>query len=244
MTKAPILIYIPTAKALTAELAQAHNLGGLFSARSFREVQIGPEGQGLVIAPNDTDPDLITYNADRQRWSKRFGCSSYVGHWNDRPQPTAGDLAKPNQLPGVPVQLLDGKPWTVPVLRAWHDGDVPTMSIRLPRIIQQNPETGNLVLGPVVPTYQQIWDRSLQVFSLMCGQQGAIDNQSANMFALELLQINYWVDTSVLSHLGLLTEDICGDVIKAALDMKTFEGYLKNQLSRSESSGTTSDSGN
>lgn len=244
MTKAPILIYIPAAKALTAELAQAHNLGGLFSARSFREVQIGPEGPGMVIAANDTDPDLITYNADRQRWSKRYGCTSYVGHRTDRPQPTAGDLAKPNQLPGVPVQLLDGKPWTVPVLRAWHDGDMPTMSIRLPRIVQQNHETGNLVLGPVVPTYQQIWERSLQVFAMMVGQGGGIDDQAANMFALELLQINYWMDTSVISHLGLLTLNTCGDIIRAALDMETFEGYLKNQLSRSESSGTTSGSGN
>lgn len=197
-----------------------------------------------------TDVDLLTYSAEKQRWSPRFGCNSLIGTWTDLPSPGPDSLAKPNdaQLAGSKIQLLDGNHWLIPTLRMWHDDDPPIYSIRLPRILQQNPQSGELELGRVIPTYEQIWKRSLQVFDSLWSPSGSVKSgqladQDAKRFALELLQINYWIDSSVISHLGLISVEHCGQIIAAAFDMEGFGGILKNLHSRSQSSGTNSDSG-
>lgn len=247
--RTPILIYIPGVKALTPELTQQHNLDALFPRRSFREVLSGPSGQGIIVSSGETSLELITYDVAKQRWSPRFGCNSMVGTWSDLPTPTPEDLAKPKQLPGPKIELLDGTLWTVPLLRSWYESDGPVYGIRLPRVTQQDPVTGCLVPGRVVATYAQLWERSLKLFdSLVAGggdaKPGQLSDQEAQLFALELLQINYWLDTSVISHLGLLTSEHCGRIIHLAFDIAGFEGCLKNLLSRSPSSGTNTACGN
>ena len=237
-----LMLFLPGAKALTPELTAQHSIDDLFSARSFRETFNGPGGPGLLVSSRDCSPERLVYSSEQQRWSPRFGVTSLVGTWLDH-QPTPEELARPKQLPGKELTLLDGQVWLVPQLRAWHMGSsLPITEIRLPRVMQQCTTTGRMVRGRVVPSYQQIWERSCEVANTILGR-GSLDDSLLNGFALDLLAVNYRVDQSVASHLEIVSEELAGEIIMSALDMKTFEGLIKNLVSRSESSGTPTESG-
>ncbi|QDV22933.1 hypothetical protein [Aureliella helgolandensis] len=244
-----LLFFIPEAKAVSDQLLRDHGLDRIILAgRHHRETFRGPSGgQGLLIADARTPAGALEYLADKQTWSPRFGFSSLVGTFNDKP-PTPRELLREKTLPGESIRMVDGHDWIVPLLRNWRPGETLDFSATLPRVMRQSPETGSFVLGDVVPQYSAIWETSLDIANTLLAQlakDGAAElNDAITMqFVCDLLAINYTVDASIVSHLQILTPELSGRIITSALDWDTLRAHLKKLLSRSTSGGTNSDSG-
>jgi hypothetical protein len=231
-----MLYFVPNAKSLSASLRTEHGLDRLLASSQCRETFQGPDGPGLLIAEATAGADYLHYTADKQTWSKRFGYTSLVGTWDDQPI-TPAQLARPKLIEGEQIELLDGHRWQVPRLRQWRDEDQLRWEHALPRVMQQSQTTGRFVLGSVIPKYRQLWETSLRIADSMFGQLQAADSAEledsvVEQFACDLLAANYRVDASVISHLQLLTPELCGAVIRAGLDWETLRAAIKNRLSR------------
>lgn len=241
-----LLYFVPKAKAVTPELLREHGFDRLLSqTRAHNECSSGPDGAGIIIT--DGDKNRIVYDKTRQTWSRRFGKTSWVGHWNDTPA-TPEQLARKEQITGSSVTLVDGNVWMIPLLRQWRDGEQLQYVNALPRITQQSPDTGQFLLTDVVPQYRELWERSLpmaeSIFEqLTSGTEASIDDDQVYQYACDLLATNYRVDVSVISHLQLLTTTSIGEIIRHALDIETLRASLKNRLSRHLSGGTNSSTG-
>jgi hypothetical protein len=247
-----MLYFIPAAKSLTKELRAEHGLDSLIDQPQHRETYSGPGGQaGIIVSDrSNVSAERLAYSPDSQTWSPRFGFPSLVGSWTDQAV-TPSQLARQNQIAGESLKLLDGHSWIVPKLRAWHMQDtVETLrySDQLPRRMVQSPITGQFVLGDVIPHYQSIWQQSLEIATSMFAQlSGAesveLDDDEVIAFCIGLLAVNYRVDSSVISHLGLFTPELTGAIIRAGLDWETLRAHLKNVLSRRISGGTNTEFG-
>ena len=240
-----MLYFVPNAKALTAELRREHALDRLLDGAQHRETVNGPDGNGILIGDASLPPDYMHYTPAKQTWSKRFGLSSWVGTWNDRPV-TPASLARSQLLDGPAVELLDGNRWQVPTLRKWVDADASLdFSNELPRVMQRSQSTGRFVLGAVIPKYRELWEQSLKIADNMFAQlaqseSAALDDSEVEHFVCDVLAANYRVDADVISHLQLLTPEICGAIVRSALDWDTLRAHLKNRLSRQLSGGMSS----
>lgn len=243
-----LLFFVPGAKALNAQVISDHGLSHLAGKASHRETFRGPNGAGLIIGDNTIPADLLAFSPDSQTWSERWGLQSMVGHWHDHP-PTPDSLARKDQLPGQAIKLLDGHFWLVPLLRQWRDIDEQiTVENKLPRVMQQSTTSGRFVLGPVVPQYRRIWETSLDLAQqiltqVSSGDSAALEDDQVNQFVIDLLAINYRIDASIVSHLQLLTPELCGSIVSTALDLDSLRRSLKNLYSRRTSGGTNSESG-
>lgn len=243
------LFFIPGANAMSHDLLVQHGLdrivGNSYQAQqTFR----GPDGvAGIVIGSNEIPSDRVRFVEADQTWSKRYGYTSLVGTWNDA-RPTVDELVRESQLAGSDLQLLDGS-WHVPILRAWRDGDqLLEYDIKLPRVLQQCAETGAWLVTRVVPQYAQLWDKSVNIAEKLLAQLRGQDSAGLELsdlfdFAVAVLAVNYRVDASVLSHLGVLQPDLAVEIVRHALDWPTLENQLKNALSRRVSGGINTESG-
>ncbi len=235
---------------MSHDLLVQHGLDRLVG-ESYQSQQTfsGPGGvAGIIVASNDVPSDRVRFVDGEQTWSKRYGYRSLVGTWNDA-LPTVDELRRSTVITGSDVQLLDGGCWHVPVLRAWRDGDeLLGYDIRLPRILEQCAETGAWLVTRVVPQYAQLWDASVNIaeklFAQLRGQETAsLELKDLFDFAVAVLQVNYRVDASILSHLKVLEPETAVQIVRHALDWPTMENNLKNAVSRLRSGGTNSASG-
>lgn len=232
-----MLYFVPNAKAITPEIRKEHGLDRLLDKFQFRETFNGPDGSGLLIADASFAPDYMHYEGQKQSWTKRFGLSSWIGTWIDRPvDPSA--LARQQLLDGPRLVLLDGHEWQVPTLRRWTEADAAvTFNTELPRVMQRSQTTGRFVLGSVIPKYRELWESSLKIADSMFAQlaqseSAELDDVEVEQFVCQVLAANYRVDADVISHLQVLTPDLCGAIVRAALDWDTLRAHLKNRLSR------------
>lgn len=232
-----MLYFVPNAKALTPEIRKEHGLDRLLDKCQVRETVDGPDGSGLLIADAAAAQDYIHYKRGEQSWSKRFGFTSWVGTWHDKPV-HPDSLVRQPLIDGPRLQLLDGHEWQVPTLRRWIDSDAGVaFDVNLPRVMQRSQLTGRFVLGSVIPKYRELWEASLKIADTMFAQLAQsesveLDDAEVEQFVCSVLAANYRVDADVLSHLQVLTPDLCGAIVRAALDWDTLRAHLKNRLSR------------
>lgn len=207
-------------------------------------------GDGVLVAK--ADGASVEYAESQQTWRKipdRFTKrEAWLGYWNDQP-PTEKDLAKTKQIAGQAVQLLGGEKWVVPRLRKFLDSDAATIHYvpTLPTLLDYNAE-GQLIIGEVVPAYRAVWEMALRVgeqlaFGAAEDQEGRLTEAEVLEFAGPVLGLNYHASIFELIVLGVLGIDEGREVVRVALDMKGFEGRLKNLLGRSVLSGTNLESG-
>lgn len=231
-----LLFFIPGAQVITAELLKEHGLDLFFPAsRESRHTTEGPDGvAGLLISSNDLPVERLVYVKGKQTWSPRFGFSSLVGHWLDD-VPSIDDFVREKQTDGSQVKLLDGSHWLIPTLREWRE-DL-SFAPTLPRVMQQCAKTGAFLLTAVVPEHRLLWETSLAIAEELIDQvktneSGHIDYTRLFHFAIDVLKVNYVIDASVISHLGLLTPEIAGQIVRSALDWDSFRTALKKAASR------------
>ena len=184
----------------------------------------GPDNtSGVFVYPYVAGVDVrrqhgVSYNAGRQEWSK--GGDWWLGYWKDDP-PTESDLARPNKLPALPVELSDGTDWSAPVVR------------RAPGY-SGLPSTYDFVDGEFVEKpvdrYQWAWELSGVAWDITNSDE---PNPKVEIFKLaaSFPSLNYRVSIHELGALGLLGAEACEIVICVAI-----AGELRNHLGIDEKS--------
>jgi hypothetical protein len=235
-----------------AEWGLSH-VGTASSKIASRQVHAQHMGDGLLVTRGDVDLCRVDPTGNNQIWHKmptKFtgGKEVWCGWWLDK-IPTAETLARPQQIEGCNVAMITGEKWVVPILRQYVESDEPGLVYRvnLPQVLDYDTD-GNLRFGQVVPQYAGIWKKAIQVSEFLtegAKQTGEVDFSLVDVieFAGQLLGLNYYVSIFELIKLELLTQEIANHAIRKALDFDGWSDRLKNLVSRSQSSGTTSQSG-
>jgi len=170
---------------------------------------------------------------------------AWIGYWNDN-RPTAKTLAKPKQLDGETVKLLDGESWIVPKLREYAETDSAKLVYhqKLPSLLDYA-DDGMLIIGDVVPEYREVWEKSLAIADALTGgdNEGTVSLADQLEFAGPLLGINYYVSMFELTMLGIIGGEEAKAIVRAALDFNSLEERIKNVLSRHSSGGTNTTTG-
>lgn len=244
-----LLLFVPDAQSMTPPLAESQPLAGLLPERRIcRQTSAGPSGPGLLIADDPLPAGFeLRYDAQSQKWQRVPDANLWVGYDAAHP-PAPQSLARAKQLPGYPVSLLDGHNWLIPQLREWIPSDTLTFRCTLPRVIKQSEDTGEFVLGDVVPQYRAVWEAGLRVSDelfrqLTEGATAALDDAEVLKFCIDLLELNYRVNASVVSLLELLSSAEIAAIVQVAVDLDRLRDHLKNLLSRHDSGGTTHTAG-
>lgn len=248
-----MLYFIPNAKVLRPGLLVDHGIDDLLSRPANRESMEGPSGgSGLIVANAGTPTDSMRFDKS-WTWSKRFGSDVWMG-FDPKNPPGAKELARDQQLPGHSVTLLDGQKYIVPLLRSF-DGDQLEGPIRynclLDQTLTQDPETGKMITGDVVPKYRELWDDAIAIADNLLAQlmdsdavvTASLPEDIVDNFVANLLAVNYHVGNPELSALSLLTIDLSRQVLHAAIDWETLRANLGKRIRRSASSGTSIESG-
>lgn len=243
-----MIFFLPGVKALGPGMLAACGLEGTIIQRcQVRETLAGPEGGGMLISDErDCSIESFTFSSD-QIWIKRFDTNSWICASGIH-KPTPEQLAREVQIPGVDVELIDGRKWRIPVLRQWKsDNDQLQFDPRLPRLISRSPQ--GWMVGDVIPKYRSIWNLSLKVGQILFDQitgsanKAELDDTQLVDYAVEVLALNYRVDVHVVSAAELLSSEIAGLILRSSLDWDAMRAFLKNRLSRSDLSGTSTRSG-
>lgn len=248
-----MIYFIPNAKVVCRELLEIHGLQTLVTSAQSRETMRGPnDGPGLLVASGNLPADQMSFAPDRQTWKKRFGSDAWIGIDLDAPKQLHRDLLRDKQVRGQSIILSDGNAWLVPVLRSFDanqlDGPF-AYRVNLERVLEQDPETGRMVPGDVIPQYEDVWEQALEIGDCLLKQvtQGAnaatLDDELLEDFVANVLHINYRLHKPELSLLKLLTTETLVRVMQIAIDWDTLETNLKNRVSRLVSGGTNTESG-
>lgn len=217
-----------------------------------RQVAAQHMGNGLLVTRGDTDICRVDPSGDNQVWHKmpkRFvgDREIWCGWWLDK-MPNATTLARKQQLEGVLVELVGGQKWLVPVLREYTQIE-PQLQYRLnlPRQIDCDSD-GELTYGRVLKPFDKIWERALpeaeQMISyFIATKRWHIVSPESVFVAGDILGINYHVSAFEVLKLGLFGDNEAKSTMMVAFDFSKIEERLKNLISRSQSSGTSSQSG-
>lgn len=117
----------------------------------------GPGGRPGVVVADATHVKRVGYYSTEQRWQQMHGLDAWVGIFTNQ-VPTPNDLRRADILHGYPVELADGKEWTIPLVRACAaNDDGMTWTSALPARMDIDSE-GRAIAGIVLPSYQQVWE--------------------------------------------------------------------------------------
>lgn len=235
-----MLYYLPNAKSANPDALAAAGLSSVIDRSASREVGIGPDGQpGLLVCQTGLYP-TFSYHRDQQIWAKRYGSDVWIGFDQAAP-PGPEELARRSLLPGREIELADGRKYTVPLLRSFDaaqlDGPL-TYQCLLDQTLAQDPDTGRLVPGDVLPKYREVWAQAMRIGDSLLGQltggksTAELEDGDLEKFVAAVLSLNYRVQMPELSALGLLTLQNLGAVMRAAIDWDTLQENLGNRVRR------------
>lgn len=250
-----MLYFIPGATHIDKTILANAGLADILGPVQYRQTVRGPNGSGgMLVAPTlvvDGKTYLPDYDADRQTWTKRYGGDCWLGRDPDRPE-RPSNYQRDKQLSGKSVTLRDGNRWTIPQLKVFlqNTGDGPLIyTPRLPRLLRQDPDTGEMIPGDVVPEHSAIWNQAMAISDFLLGVardtgSATLTSSTAIDFACNLLRCNYRIDKPEIDALGLFDDANYTEVVRIAVDWEGVEAELKNRRSRQPSGGTNSDTGN
>jgi hypothetical protein len=220
----------------------------------------GPGGKpGTIVGDAVTVPGhRCRYVPDEQRWIAAEVPGVYVGCWHEEPISPV-ELARPRQLAGHYVELLDGQSWLAPIARGWteEDGEL-RYYVALPQRLTRHAD-GQWGPGAVVPPYARLWE----IAELWEARwQEAVDTaehaethepskvrvelslSDCADLAVTALAANYRVTVAEVDLLGLLDDTAPAAVLDALIDMPTRMAWLKKKLdpAGSNTAGGSADS--
>ncbi|HET6428642.1 MAG TPA: hypothetical protein VFJ30_09550 [Phycisphaerae bacterium] len=192
----------------------------------------GHSGTILCALPADQRaPTRLGYYPDFQTWTEvtlegpeaagrplpAAGRSLFVGLDNEHP-PGPGCLARKRQIPGYDVELGDGRPWTVPVIRDPKDAS------RLPSRWTYGP--GRKARTTLRAEYRAVWESWGPVVQFFFDPTGSPDLamgiQEAMDRCLRVLALNYRVGPHEQSLLDLVGPDTWDVILAASVDLPGF----------------------
>lgn len=153
---------------------------------------------GSIIFYCDREPPrrLGYYPAEQQWTSIGDGSQLWVGVDSDE-SPTPENLQKRRIHPGYPLELGDGKTYTIPVVRR------PDGSTNLPTDMVF--DAAGKLQEPIKPAYTRYWETSAEVCQWFFGGEAiAPDKARALQLAIEVLGLNYRYGMAEHSALRLI----------------------------------------
>jgi hypothetical protein len=247
-----MLYFVPGVKSIKHAIAACPFIAEMCSNAQSRETMRGPsETPGLLIADGRLDSAAMRFDEQTQVWSRRFGSDAWIGRETAAVM-SSTYFAKPEQMAGQSIILLDGNAWHIPRLMAYDaeqtDGQLVYRNL-CDRVLSQDAETGRMVPGDVTPPYREIWKMAVEIGDDLLKQftggstSATMEDDTLENFVAALLGLNYRVGKPEISALGLLSSSLAREVIRIGLDWSTLETNIKNRLSRQASGGMNTESG-
>ena len=240
------IYFLPGKVAWRPEMAAEYKLDEVLEGPPRRrEITVGPGGKsGLLIGDKSLTDAQLEYHPNQQTWKPRFGSDAWIGFTTDAP-PKPLSLERAHMIPGKPLTLGDGQSWMVPELRMFDrsEGSESLLwTCTLEQTIDQDPQTGRLILGEVVPRYADVWEMACTVgdaieSQIMQGQDAKVPDEIANMLPIRLLSLNYRVGAPEVMVLKLLSTLTLPRITQIGLDIDTLRRNLGNVHRRILASG-------
>ena len=225
----------------------------------------GPGGSpGTVLGlASQISADQCRYQPDQQEWIRGTCDGVWVGRWRDAPPPGPADLARPDQIQGHAVELVDGQTWLVPVARGWleQDGEL-RWYVALPQRLERR--DGTWQAGGVLPRYARLWQIAERweaqwaaAYAAAVARESGDETDQAETgetllrlelplsdaadLAAEVLGANYRVTAAEISLLGLFADATPAAVLDALIDRPTRLAWCKKKLQSAPDTPSTSD---
>jgi hypothetical protein len=232
---------------------RAWGLGYAFSSGlGTRQTAIGPKGTaaGHLFWEDsrlgETQPRL---DNETQEWriipGRKGQQEIWIGYEREAP-PQPADLERPDMLSGFLLKVADGRPWTVPVVRALDvtSGDPVCL---LPTFTDLD-EEGRRVPGAVKETYKWLWELTERAWQAMLAGDDVPEDELLPVVA-GIFQANYFVDAIELHLMNVFDQQTFtpASIIALAIDFQTFLGWSNSQKKTNPDStddGCTTTAGN
>lgn len=234
---------------------QEQGLGYAFDkSLNRREIKGGPDrGDGVLLSDCARVPsELLGYWPEKQTWRKIPGipANAWSGFYADN-RPTPEDLARPEQLPGHWLELLDGRQWLVPMaLEAAENGERWIFDNKIPVALDLDDE-GRWTSGPVLPVYRRFHEVAEAWFDDCLNAGNSAEAQDDGSYqvklalksdvfesAVQVLSVNYAIGRIEAAMLGLLSEQKAFDVLNCAVDLPGLKELQKKTAAASASSAS------
>lgn len=216
-----------------AQVGLAHALAPGFAAAP---ISAGPDGSpGLVLA-DPANVDSVGYHPADQAWQQAPGQSWWLGTVNGA-EPTPADLARETLAESRVIELADGRQWLVPVARRFDEpkqwtGPIPYAPV-LPFVYAHGPSGWEATR--VLPRFAALWELACD---WSAARLGSLDERQRKRFqlvdgqidaALLCLAVNYRLGPAEVTHLGLLTEQHCVQILDVLIDHERFQALNKKK---------------
>ena len=173
-------------------------------------------GHGCIVCAGSQPPALS--DVEGPRWADAGKFFVAVEDLPPRPQ----DLERELGIAGPEIVLADGQSWRVPLVRRWDPARLEHAS-SLPRMLKPTFGEGRTSFAPQVkPEFAAIDALADRIFKTFC-EGGTIPVDSACDDVLALLRLNYRISAAEAGLIGLLNEEICGQVLAAAIDLASVQ---------------------
>lgn len=202
-----------------------HSLGlaHLEGNANAQDLQAGPDGKpGRLYS---WTADTLNYEPDRMEWIPAVPCGDLkagrylVGMYKGRP-PAPEELSYKHSLTSYLFEMDDGSQWGVPVARdlpcTWRMG------------------ADGKVQRQVRDQYRKFWDWSGEWFDRFREKVKSVTDlqpfwQEAWEYLSYALGMNYRLTPEVISHLGLINDEVVVGMIWATLDLKAILAEQEDQ---------------
>lgn len=226
------LYFIPDPAFLTAEKLRVLGLAATLPLKGLQQNQgvTGPTGaRGLLatLGPAET----CVYDPHRQAWQACAANGSFWLGFETATQPGPQDLLRPDALGGLPVELADGRQWTVPIARAFeHPPSIPrALSLNAAGELEQRPIAR---YAAIVADATRVWqDFRRQAGDDTAGEAsgGPLPLEEGWRIACAALAMNYRVTPWEIGAMGLLTTANYTRVLEALIDVHTLMEVVRAQ---------------
>jgi hypothetical protein len=239
---------------IPADVTRAEQLGGFALSYAFAAGApgfscvpcTGPGGVRGTVVGDDRGGMIVGYYSEKQTWRKMAGGGCHVGMYNER-RPMPEELLTAAALAGHAVRLADGNLWTIPAAIAWFsDAGAARYLLNLPQVMDVD-EEGRPKPGAVVARYEELWRHAMAFynafFSAAPTRDDVGDTQVLFDYAAQMdsaciaIAANYRVGIHELALLGALDDCVAIEVLKAMIDLPTFERICKKKGKSGEANG-------
>lgn len=236
----PFFYFIPNRNTLTPADAAAVGLAYAFEKSiDCAQVSNGPGGKhGIVCAQSDSYGDgQLGYRPENQVWIQIPGSEIHVGHYKGH-LPTADELLRQKPLGGHILELDSGDRWLCPQARSYSEkmeGDELAIywHCQLPQRLSLGAD-GHWVRGGVTGRYAALWElteawQRMKFPDAPENDRRRFDDEGQIDAAVLCLQANYRIGRLEASLLGLLNDELVGQILDCNIDWATFVSLIQKK---------------
>jgi len=206
-----------------------HSMAGVRGDPDSTATTNGPDGgPGCFAADGPVQPAGLS-------WRRIPGSTAWLG-WDPHRPPGPAELIRRDAIQGHAVEFGDGRDWTVPIVRGYVEEDGEVRWYQAVPTISELDDAGKWRPGPVVARFAPAWricEAWMEAISgaaredQAAGEAVQFDFAGLHGAAVALLAVNYRLGPCEAASLGLLTRDVCIQVLRAACDMPGLEAIKK-----------------